>query len=182
MRYRLVVAALVGVAFVVSACDDPAPTELSQDTSPSLYATPKKAISITGVNDLSGPVPGLPNIINPECMTVDAGTGMAHFKKCTVVGPITGDLVGDADVTLTGWMNLATGVSRSHGHGVLTVCHADLGCGSFAGPFKAEGAPGGQTISTANAHGTGDFHTLQLRAIFVERGNTNVYDIEGVIF
>jgi hypothetical protein len=33
-----------------------------------------------------------------------------------------------------------------------------------------------------NAHGTGDFHTLQIRLKTAERGNTEIFDAEGVIF
>jgi hypothetical protein len=183
MRYRLVVAALVAAAFVVSACDDPAPTELSPDTTASLYATPKKAIPVTGIYDARHPtIPGRVNLLNPECVTVDAVAGMLYFKNCMTLGTSSGDLVGDFLFTIDGWQALATGVGESHAHHAMTVCDADLSCGAFEGVLRAEHAPGGQTTVTASGHGTGDFHTLQIRIVMVERGSTSIFDWEGVIF
>lgn len=184
MRYHLLVATLVGAAFVVSACDDPAPTELSPDPTPSLYATPNKAIPVTGVYDVTHPtIPGMPNLLNPaECLTVDAAAGMLYFKDCMTLATSTGDLVGDWLFTIDGWQDMATGVGESHAHHVMTGCHADLGCGTFEGVLKAEHAPGGQTTVTASGHGTGDFHTLQIRILMLERGSTSIFDWEGLIF
>jgi hypothetical protein len=182
MKYRVLIPALLGAAFTIAACENPAPTELPKDLTPSLSAAPKKATPIEAVVDLSGPIPGFPNVINPECITVDAGTGKLHFKNCIVLGTMTGDLAGDVTAILNGWQNLATLASVARGHFTLNACHADFGCGAFDGPHKGEAVPGGQATLRGNGHGTGDFHTLQLRFTIVERGNTQIFDLDGVIF
>jgi hypothetical protein len=184
MHFKSVVtglASLLLVAVVVTGCDDSVPTEPQADGTPSLTAAPKKATSVAALMDVTGPIPGFPNVINPECVTVDTETGTAHFKKCTVVGSMTGDLLGPITVELNGWQNMALG-SRIYGFGHLDVCHDDLGCGSFEGPLKGDGPPGGQVLVRLNGHGTGDFHTMQIRITVVERGNTEIFDMEGVIF
>lgn len=182
MKIRLFAAALIGAAFVVSGCTDPAPTELPTDGTPSLTAAPKKATPIVAVADLSGPIPGFPNVINPECITVDAETATFHFKSCIVLGTMTGDLVGDITAILNGWQNMETLASVARGHFTLNACHTDFGCGAFAGPHKGGAGPGGEATLTGNGHGTGDFHTLQFRFTIVEQGNSEIFDLDGVIF
>ncbi len=183
MKNRVVLSALVCVAFIISGCADPVPTELPADGTLSATAAPKKSVPVIAVMDLSGPTPGLPNIINPECITVDTGTLTAHFKNCIVVGTSAGDLTGDVTAILNGWQSLVDLSAVAHGHlSPFDVCHVDLGCGAFEGPFKGEAPPGGQATLRGNAHGTGDFHTLQARLTAVERGNTAIYDVDGVIF
>lgn len=182
MNNRVVLSALVGVAFIISGCADRAPTELPADGTLSATAAPKKSVPVIAVMDLSGPTPGLPNIINPECITVDTGTLTARFKDCIVTGTSTGDLTGDVTAILNGTQSLVDLSVKAHGHLSLDVCHVDLGCGAFKGPYKGEAPAGGQTTITGNAHGTGDFHTLQARLTAVERGNTSIYDVDGVIF
>jgi len=174
-------AVLLVAAVLVAGCDA-VPTESQADTTRSLTAAPEKATSIAAVMDVTGPMPGFPNVINPECVTIDTETGTAHFKKCTVLGSMTGDLEGAVTAELNGWQNMAVG-SRIYGFGRMDVCHVDLGCGAFEGPMKGEGPPGGQVASLRlNAHGTGDFHTMQVRLTLAERGNTEIFDAEGVIF
>ena len=174
-------ASLLVAAVLVAGCDA-VPTESQADTTRSLTAAPEKATSIAAVMDVAGPIPGFPNVINPECVTIDTETGTAHFKKCTVLGSMTGDLVGAVTAELNGWQNMAVG-SRIYGFGKIDVCHVDIGCGAFEGPMKGSGPPGGQVSSLRlNAHGTGDFHTLQIRITAVERGNTEIFDAEGVIY
>ncbi len=182
MKNRYLIPVLVGVAFIISSCESPAPTELPVDGTPSLTAAPKKSMTIEGVVDITGPIPGFPNLINPECVTVDTETATAHFKNCIVVGTVTGDLTGDVTAILNGRQNLATLAAVARGHFTFDVCHTDFGCGAFEGPFKGESAPGGQGTLRGNGHGTGDFHTLQIRSTFVERGNTEIFDLDGVIF
>jgi hypothetical protein len=180
MRYRLVVAVLVGVAFVVSACDDPAPTELSQDTTPSISAAPKKAIPFTAVWDLTGPVNGS-NIINPECIVFDAKH--VHYDKCILEGSMTGDLWGTSNSLHRGHIILATGYGKGHGHIAMNVCHADIGCGTFKGRYHTESQlPEVMIITEAPGHGGGDFHTLQIRYTGVKRPDAFIFDVEGVIF
>lgn len=172
---------LLLLAVVVAGCEDSISTEPQADVTPSLTASPGKAMPVTVVMDVTGPIPGFPNVINPECVTIDTETGTAHFKKCTVLGSMTGDLVGAVTAELNGWQGPPG--SRIYGFGNIDVCHDDLGCGAFEGPMKGEGPPGGQIAPLRlNAHGTGDFHTLQIRFTAVERGNTEIFDAEGVIF
>ena len=172
---------LLVAAILVTGCDA-VPTESQADTTRSLTAAPDKATSIAAIMDVSGPMPGFPNVVNPECVTIDTETGTAHFKKCSVLGSMTGDLVGAVTAELNGWQNMAVG-SRVYGFGKIDVCYVDLRCGAFEGPMKGEGPPGGQVASLRlNAHGTGDFHTMQIRISASERGNTEIFDVEGVIF
>lgn len=179
MRYRLVVAALVGAAFVVSACDDPASTELSQDTTPLLSAAPKKATPFTAVIDITGPVNGA-NILNPECISVDAKH--AHYDKCILEGTVTGDLVGAHTSLHRGRVNLATGDGWGHGHFTWDVCHADGRCGTFEGRYHSESVlPLVMTLEDPS-HGSGDFHTLQMRYTAAKRPGEFIFDVEGVIF
>ena len=184
MKFKNVVTDLPSfllVAVLVNGCNDPVPTEPRADATRSLTAAPEKATSIAAVMDVAGPMPGFPNVINPECVTIDAETGTAHFKKCTVLGSMSGDLVGSVTVELSGWQNMALG-SRIYGFGYLEVCYVDVGCGAFEGPIKGDGPPGGQVMVRLNGHGTGDFHTMQIRVTAVEQGNTEIFDLEGVIF
>ena len=183
MRYENLLtglASLLLVAVAVTGCEDSIPSEPQVDATASLTAAPPKSIAFTAEMDLTGPIPGFPNVINPECVTIDTETGTAHFKNCIVVGSFTGDLVGAVSIKMNGWQGPAG--SRVFGSGSLDVCHADFGCGAFDGPFKGEGPPGGQVLGRLNAHGTGDFHTLQIRLSVVERGNTEIFDADGVIF
>lgn len=174
-------ASLLIAAVLFSGCDA-VPTEPQAAATRSLTAVPVKATAIAAIMDVSGPVPGFPNVINPECVTIDTETGTAHFKKCTVLGSMTGDFVGAVTAELNGWQNMALG-SRVYGFGKIDVCHVDIGCGAFEGPMKGEGGPGGQLGSLRfNGHGTGDFHTMQIRLTLLEQGNTEVFDADGVIF
>lgn len=172
MKLGFVVAAFVGAAFSLSGCGEPAPTDLQADATlslTSLAVAPKKSTPVAAVMDVTGPIPGLPNITNPECLSGDAATTTRRLKRCIVVGELTGDLDGSVTAVLSGEVDLSTFASVAHGHFTLDVCHADFGCGAFEGPFKGEGAPGGQGMLTGNGHGTGDFHTMQLRLSVVER-------------
>ncbi len=182
MKNRFILSALVSVAFIISGCAEPAPTELPADGTLSATAAPKKSVPFTAVIDISGPLPGLPNVINPECITVDTSTLTARFRDCIVIGTSAGDLTGDVTATLNGTRDLVDLSVKGHGRLSLDVCHVDLGCGAFEGPYKGEAPAGGQSTITGNAHGTGDFHTLQLRVTALERGNTSIYDVDGVIF
>jgi hypothetical protein len=174
-------ASLLLVAFLATGCEDSTPTEPQADGTPSLTAAPKKATTVAAVVDLTGPIPGFPNVINLECVTIDTETGTAHFKNCIVLGSVTGDLEGSVEGELNGWQNMAVG-SRIYGFGHLDVCYDGLGCGAFDGPMKGDGPPGGHVEARLNGHGTGDFHTLQIRYTIVERGNTEIFDLEGIIF
>jgi len=179
MWYRLLVAALVGVAFVVSACDDPAPTEPSQDKTSSLSAAPKKAIPFTAVWDLTGPVNGA-NIINPECIYFDAK--QMHYDKCILISSLTGDLDGGGTSLHKGHIVLATGAGKGHGHYTMNVCHADFGCGTFKGRYHTESQLPQMIVTEAPGHGSGDFHTLQIRWTGAKRPDAFIFDIEGIIF
>jgi hypothetical protein len=176
-------ASLLLAAVLVTGCEDSVPTEPQADGTPSLTAAPKKATPVTAVMDVVGPIPGLPNLTNPECLTVDTETGMAHFKKCTVTGSVTGDLVGTMTVLLNGEQNLATLAARKvNGYFTFDGCVPDVGCGAFKGPYKGEVAAGGQASLRGSGHGTGDFHTMQIRLGALERGGTEIFDVDGVIF
>jgi hypothetical protein len=179
MQYRLAVAALVGVAVGVVACDDPAPTELSTDITASFSAAPKKSVPFTAVWDLSGPISGS-NIINPECISVDAKH--THFDKCILEGPITGDLVGTTTLLHRGRIDLATGHGTGHGHVTMNVCHTDGRCGTFKGRYYSESEFPIWMIVADPGHGSGDFQTLQIRYTAVKRPGPSVFDVEGVIF
>jgi hypothetical protein len=148
-----------------------------------LAAAPKKATPIQAVVDLSGPIPGFPNVINQaECMTVDTESFIAHFRNCIVVGTIQGDLDGDITAVMNGWQHAVLLNGRVFGFGNLDVCRDVFGCGVLEGPHKGAIPAGGQATVRLNGHGTGDFHTMQIRLTIVERGNTEVFDLEGVIF
>lgn len=171
------------VAILVTGCKDSVPTEPQADATRSLTATPEKATSIAAVVDLSGPIPGFPNVTNrAECMTLDTETLIAHFKNCIVVGTIRGDLNGDITGIMNGWQHAVLLNGRVFGFGSLSVCHDDFGCGVFEGPHKGTIPAGGQATLRLNAHGTGVFHTMQIRFTMVEQGNTEIFDLEGVIF
>jgi hypothetical protein len=180
MKYRVLIPALVGATFAIAGCENPTATELPEDLTPSFGVVPPKATPFTALMDITGPVPGFPNVINPGCVTFDTD-GTAHFKKCIVLGSMTGDLVGSVTAELNGWQNMLLG-SRVYGFGNLDVCHVDFGCGALSGPMKGDGPPGGQVMVRLNGHGTGDFHTMQIRVTAVERGNTEIFDMDGVIF
>ncbi len=75
----------------------------------------------------------------------------------------------------------AAGNGHLYGHATLDVCNTEFGCGTFEGPHKTE-AVGFQGSLRLNGHGTGDFHTLQIRFVMVEQGNSEIFDAEGVIF
>lgn len=179
MHYRLLVAALVGVAFVVSACDDPAPTDLSQDSPPSLTAQPNKATAFTAVWDLSGPVNGA-NILNPQCISIDAKH--VHYDKCIIISSLTGDLDGGGTSLHRGHIVLATGTGNGHGHYTMNVCHDEFGCGTFKGRYHTESQLPQMIVTEAPGHGSGDFHTLQIRWTGTKRLDAFIFDIEGVIF
>jgi len=176
-------ATLLLVAVVVTGCEDSIPSEPQADAAVSLTGAPKKATAFQAVIDLTGPIPGFPNVINQaECMTLDTETLIAHYENCIVVGTIEGDLDGGITGIMNGWQHAVLLNGRVFGFGSLDVCHNDFGCGVFEGPHKATIPPGGQAALRLNAHGTGNFHTMQLRLTMVERGNTEIFDVEGVIF
>jgi hypothetical protein len=171
---------MLAVAFSISGCDDPTSTELSADGITPSATADKKAIAITFVADVSGPIPGFPNVINPECVTPDPATGTNHFKGCIVPGTVTGDLVGTTTVILNGSQD-AAGNGRLRGFATFDVCYDGV-CGVFEGPFKGI-STGYQVTMRANGHGSGGFHTKQIRFSAIETTPiSELFAASGIIF
>jgi hypothetical protein len=121
------------------------------------------------------------NITNPECISVDAKHW--HTDKCIFSGSVTGDLAGTVTTLHRGRIDLATGVGTGHGHFSWNVCDADSRCGMFKGRYHTESTiVPSQWIMTDPGHGSGDFHTLQIRYTAVKRADAFILDVEGVIF
>ncbi len=122
------------------------------------------------------------NIINPECITVDAKH--YHFDKCIFAGSVTGDLGGNLTHLHRGRISLETGVGTGHGHFTWNVCHTDGRCGTFKGRYHTESTtvPSKWMMRSGTGHGSGDFHTLQIRFTAVKRADSFDLDVEGVIF
>jgi hypothetical protein len=171
---------MLTLAFLIAGCDNPTPTELSADgITPSATAV-KKATPITFEADVSGPIPGFPNVINPECVTPDPSTGTNHFKKCIVPGTVDGDLVGTITAILNGSQD-AAGDGRVRGFVTMDVCYDGI-CGMFQGPFKGL-STGYQVTMRGIGHGTGDFHTKQIRFNAIETTPfSELFAASGIIF
>jgi hypothetical protein len=162
MQFKNVLTGLASfllVAILVTGCSEPLPSESSPaDMGPSLAGAP--VTHVEGVMDTRGPIPGLPNIQNWECVSVDAA-GWTYFHECVILSEFTGDLIGSVETVLNGSRNAQGG---GHVSGVFTfdVCHTELGCGTFIGDAWGAAA-GGRGLLQAAGQGSGDFQDKRLK-------------------
>lgn len=181
MKSRIVIPALVGLALAIFACESPAPTELPEDAAPSLSAGPNSVTHAGGVMDARGFIPGLPNIQNWGCVSVNPETGVTYFDECIILAEITGDLVGSAETVLSGTRN-PQGSGPVYGTFALDVCHAVIGCGTFDGDFRGAQAQR-RVVLSGRGEGSGAFDDMRLSATFSETTqDSEIFDWKGIIF
>ncbi|NIW37071.1 MAG: hypothetical protein GWN32_11255 [Gemmatimonadetes bacterium] len=166
MRGKQLTSLLLGAVLAAYACSDRETTGLEVSDpaeTPTLAAPPGDPVTFT----VHLPNPPIPN--NLDCLS-QTGEGIAHFNRCEFDGPVLGDLIGDAEVVITGWQSQVTGEGQGRASFTLEG-NWNGASGELTGNATFEWTLG---ISTGRLHarGTGgDFVGLQLNGTLAEQGD-----------